>query len=420
MKRILVSAYAVSPIRGSENAVGWEITTRLGQYFDITVLMCELSPSNIPYFNEISDYLKANGNIKNVHFIPVKMPMRSKKYTKLHDSGFWPAYYWGYKCWQKEAYRIAKDLNNKKRFEMAYHLNMIGFREPGYLWKLDIPFIWGPTNGFHSIPFSFLRGFKVKDLILQVIKHIANEVQIKLSLRAKKAAKKAKLVYCVDKKAMEIMNKWGANTELLSETGLSILHNGIQDRSFDGKRCLNLVWSGMITPGKALHILIEALIRIKEINFHLTIVGNGPLMEQMKILAKPVSEKITWIGWVEKEQAVNIVKEADLLIHTSLKEGTPHSILEALSTGIPVICHDTCGMGLVVNNSNGFKIPYLNYKTSINYLATLLNKIVSDPEILNVRFQTLWETIEELTWENKVKKIAKGIESILVTAPHIK
>jgi hypothetical protein len=26
-------------------------------------------------------------------------------------------------------------------------LNMIGYREPGYLWKLNVPFVWGPMGG---------------------------------------------------------------------------------------------------------------------------------------------------------------------------------------------------------------------------------------------------------------------------------
>ena len=80
--KIIISAYAVSPVRGSECAVGWEISTRLGQFFDVTVLTCETTPSNTPQYLEIEEYLKKNGKIGNVNFVPVKMPKQSKKYTK--------------------------------------------------------------------------------------------------------------------------------------------------------------------------------------------------------------------------------------------------------------------------------------------------------------------------------------------------
>lgn len=414
MKKILVSAYAVSPIRGSECAVGWEITTRLAKYFEVTVLMCQETPSGDSYYKEVQEYINKNGAIANIQFIPVSMPYASKKYTKLHDAGFWPAYYWGYNCWQKEAFQIAQNLHLIQKFDIAYQLNMIGFREPGYLWKLDIPFIWGPTNGFHSIPFPFIKTYKGKEFLFQALKHFSNEIQIKFANRPKKAAKKAVLVWCVDQVGFNKLSKWGAHTILMQETGLSVLPNHIlNSKTYDSFRPLKLVWSGMITPGKALYILIEALIKVKELKFELTILGEGVLKEQMIQLAKPISEKIIWIGWVTKDNAMQIVSDADLLIHTSLKEGTPHSILEAIGMGIPVICHDTCGMGIVVNDKNGFKIPYVDSQTSINYIANKISEIIAKPEILNEKYNTIWETTSSLTWDNKVLQISDSINSIL-------
>ena len=187
MKKLLISAYAVSPIRGSECAVGWEISTRLAAYFDVTVIMCKTTPSGENFYNEVEAEINRN-KVNNIRFIPIAMPQNSVKFTKLHDVGFWPAYYWGYNCWQKEAYKIAKTLQTTEKFDAVYQLNMIGFREPGYLWKLNIPFFWGPTNGFHSIPFSFLNSFKGKDFLFQTLKHVSNELQILLANRQKKSS----------------------------------------------------------------------------------------------------------------------------------------------------------------------------------------------------------------------------------------
>ena len=175
MKKILISAYAVSPKRGSECAVGWEITTRLASYFDITVLVCKETPSGAKFYQEIKEYVTKHPIKGTITFIPVSIPKSSRKYTLMHNAGFWPAYYWGYNCWQKEAFKKAQELHTLNNFDLVYQLNMIGFREPGYLWKLDIPFIWGPTNGFHSIPFSFLNELNGKEWILQSLKHFFNE-----------------------------------------------------------------------------------------------------------------------------------------------------------------------------------------------------------------------------------------------------
>lgn len=412
MKRLLVSAYAISPVRGSEHALGWEIVTRLGRYFDVTVLMCEKTPSNYFYLNEIEAYIRKNGEIRNVHFAPVKMPESSEKYSKLHDKGFWPAYYWGYNCWQKAAFAKAVELHSKQKFDATYSLNMTGFREPGYLWKLDIPFIWGPINGFHSIPFSFLRSFSKKEFAFQCMKHFANELQIRTSSRAKMAARKAALVWGVDPKAVYTLKKWKANAELMQETGLNPINTATSvHRKYDGERRLNLVWSGIIVSRKALNILIHALIKAENLNFHLTILGTGSLQNQLEKEAEPIKSKITWTGKLPKDLAIEKVNQSDLLIHTSLSEGTPHSILEAIGLGVPVVCHDICGMASVVNDKNGFKIPYENFMVSVNFIANLLQKMQSNPEILNQRFQTIWETTNDLTWDNKVKTIANRIEN---------
>jgi glycosyltransferase involved in cell wall biosynthesis len=342
------------------------------------------------------------------------MPSASIKYTKLHDRGFWPAYYWGYNCWQKEAYLVAKTLHDQKKFDAAYLLNMTGFREPGYLWKLDIPFIWGPINGFHSIPFSFLSSFRGKEFIIQTIKHLANEIQIRTSARAKKAARKAALVWGVDEKAVKTLTKWKANAELMQETGLNLItKDQIGTRNYDGERCLKLVWSGIMISRKALNILIQALIMVKHINCHLTVLGTGSLQDQLKREAEPIQNKITWAGKLLKDEAIEMVNKSDLLIHTSLSEGTPHSILEAIGLGVPVICHDICGMSAIVNEKNGFKIPYNDFTTSVEFISDLLEKIQSNPDILNERYETIWETTNDLTWDTKVRQIANKIDKIL-------
>jgi glycosyltransferase involved in cell wall biosynthesis len=414
MKRLLVSAYAISPVRGSEHALGWEIAIRLGKYFDVTVLLCEKTPSDYYYLKEIEAYIIEYGEIENVHFVPVKMPDSSLKYSKLHDKGFWPAYYWGYKCWQKAAFSKARELHDNKKFDAAYSLNMTGFREPGYLWNLEIPFIWGPINGFHSIPFSFLRSFSIKEFILISIKQLANAIQIRTSLRAKKAARKATLVWGVDEKAVNTLKKWKANAELMQETGLNQINKDqFEPRNYDGERCLNLVWSGTIVSRKALNILILALVKTKNINFHLIVLGAGPLENQLKNEAEIIRNKITWAGKLPKDKAIEIVSKSDLLIHSSLREGTPHSILEAIGLGVPVVCHDICGMSAVVNEKNGFKIPYNDFTTSVEFISDLLERIQSNPEILNNRYQTIWETTIDLTWDTKVKTIAQRINGIL-------
>jgi glycosyltransferase involved in cell wall biosynthesis len=259
-----------------------------------------------------------------------------------------------------------------------------------------------------------LKSLKAKEYLLQHIKYFFNELQIMITSRPKKAARKASVVWCVDELAQKIIKNWGGKTDLLQETGLNIIRDShsLEKSNFVQTRVLNLVWSGNITTGKALTILIDALLQNKELNFNLVVLGDGPLLQELVEKAQPINHKINWKGWLSREEAISYVKTADLLIHTSLKEGTPHSILEAIAYGIPVVCHDTCGMGVVVNKKNGFKIPYKDYHTSIKYISNLLQSISENPEILIAKKKTITETIPSLTWDAKVSYIANKINSL--------
>ena len=54
------------------------------------------------------------------------------------------------------------------------------------------------------------------------------------------------------------------------------------------------------------------------------------------------------------------MRDADVFVFTSLQEGTSTVVMEALALGLPVICHDACGMGVAVNERCGIKVPMIS------------------------------------------------------------
>ena len=74
-------------------------------------------------------------------------------------------------------------------------------------------------------------------------------------------------------------------------------------------------------------------------NSHLTIIGEGKEKNRLKKLAKKfnLKNKIEFTGGLVHNKIPTILNNSDVYIHSSLKEGMPISILEAMSTGMPVI-----------------------------------------------------------------------------------
>ena len=77
------------------------------------------------------------------------------------------------------AWKLTLTLENKKNnFEIVHQFNSLSFREPGYLYKADVPLFWGPVSGLDNMPFSFLVKFPFTMVIKNLIRNISNDFHV--------------------------------------------------------------------------------------------------------------------------------------------------------------------------------------------------------------------------------------------------
>ena len=146
--KVLVSAYAPSPYKGSEPVVGWGFVSALARHHDLSVIV-----EDEKFRADIERYLADHPEYsQSVHFFFIR-----KQRNRILRKVWPPSYYWYYRRWHEEAYHLAQELNQEVGFDIAHQLTMVGFREPGYLWKLKVPFVWGPIGGMGLFPWRFLR-----------------------------------------------------------------------------------------------------------------------------------------------------------------------------------------------------------------------------------------------------------------------
>ncbi|MCC5943252.1 MAG: glycosyltransferase family 4 protein [Balneolaceae bacterium] len=119
--------------------------------------------------------------------------------------------------------------------------------------------------------------------------------------------------------------------------------------------------------------LIEALKDLN--NFHLNLIGDGPLIEKTRVLVEQyhMSDRVTF--WGRLDCVNDILSKADIFVLISNWEGFPRSTLEAMRAGLPVIVSDVGGASEAIEEG---KTGYIVSKGDVKTLQHLLQKLIFD------------------------------------------
>lgn len=188
--KILINAYACSPGMGSEPGMAWNWVSNLAKFCELYII------TEGEFRDKIEEVVPTLEQGKNMHFYynPVSEEIRKMCWNQ----GDWRFYKY-YKEWQWKTYLLAKDICKVEKMDVLHQLNMIGFREPGYLWKLSqengVPFVWGPVDAKDKFPVAYLDGAGLKTKLFMRLKNFLTGIQLRCSGRVRKAAHQASVIF---------------------------------------------------------------------------------------------------------------------------------------------------------------------------------------------------------------------------------
>lgn len=406
MISVIVNAYACSPNMGSEPGMAWNWCVNLANYCNLYII------TEGEFRDKIEAVLPTLPQCKNMHFF--YNPVSQKVRKMCWNQGDWRFYYY-YSKWQNKSLDIAQNIVANNHIDIIHHLNMVGFREPGCLWELNIPYVWGPTNAKEKFPVAYLKGASLKDKMKMRMKNIINVLQLKYSIKVKYAIKHSNYVVAASSDSLYSINKYfNCNSVMINETGYTVPNFNFYCKNFE-KQKLRLLWVGRLNLfTKMVPIAIDSLAKTKNENIELHFLGNGNTLNFKKIADKfNVSSQCYWHGAVPHDKVLEMMRESDLLFFTSVAEGTPHVVLEALGNRLPVICFDTCGQGDVINNEVGIKIPLSNPEKSANDFAKVINHLYNHRDEIKTMSDNCIVRAKELSWDNKAKQMVEIYKGII-------
>jgi glycosyltransferase involved in cell wall biosynthesis len=95
------------------------------------------------------------------------------------------------------------------------------------------------------------------------------------------------------------------------------------------------------------------------------------------------------------------------LVMPSVKEGLPNVVAEALSLGLPVICHNLCGQGQFVTDDCGIRVPAHSPEQSIEGFAEAIRRLATVPGEVNRLSAGALRRADEMTWERNAQEMAR-------------
>lgn len=405
MLSILINAYACSPNMGSEPGMSWNWCVNLAKYCELHII------TEGEFRSNIEAILPTLPQGKNMYFYynPVSEEIRKMCWNQ----GDWRFYKY-YKEWQWKTYLMAKDICKDTHIDILHQLNMIGFREPGYLWKIEnIPFVWGPVDAKESFPIAYLDGASLKTKLFMRLKNTITKFQLKYSTRVHKAAKRASCVVSASSNSQLSFKKYfNIDSPLINETGCYVQEHSIKEKS--EKKMFDALWVGKLDFRKQLSLAIHSIAETNNKNIKLHIVGGGDNSYYLELAKRlKIENQCVWHGAVSHDEVQKIMQDSDVFFFTSVAEGTPHVVLEAIANNLPVVCFNTCGQGDSVNSSVGFKIELSNPKTSVKEFSKILNKLEINRKLLHDMAQNCNARQEELSWDKKIQNMIEFYNKVL-------
>lgn len=141
----------------------------------------------------------------------------------------------------------------------------------------------------------------------------------------------------------------------------------------------NIIFVGRLAKQKNLGCLLKAASN----KINLLFIGSGPDKNTLIKLSKKLKVNLKILPFKPLSKIPGYFKKADIFVLPSIIEGHPKVILEAMSTGLPVIGAESEGIKEIINNKNGL----LFKSNDQNDLAEKIHKLLSD--------KVLYETISK-------------------------
>lgn len=367
--KILVSAYACDPYRGSEPGVGWTAVCRIARKHDVWVL------TDI-HNKQGWDKAAAEGIIPSnvqVRFLRDRSACSSNRLIAHLQS------WMNYRSFTNQVLPAARAWHAEEKFDLCHQVTIAGWRMPSPLWQLPIPFVWGPIGGAGFIPPAFRSMLSFPSRMFERLRDF-NTWMSSRSGAFRDCIRNTAVVFAANEETEEFLRPFRGSRPLVRLPIASLPDEKVtrfrrmETSPQDGP--LRLFAGGNMEGRKGVNLALRALalIHSQGIDFHYVIAGGGPEIGVLRKLAADlgIAGKVEFNSGYSGDEYIAALHRSDIYFLPSFRESTPVTLLEAILAGCFPVVVDTSAQGEIVRLAGGRAVPALNQEDTVEKLAAAL------------------------------------------------
>lgn len=370
--RVLVSAFACAPGRGSEPRTGWETVRVLAPRHDLTVVTRSQYRRTIE-----AEVAREGGPLAGVRFVYLDADGLPETWLDSRN--------WGenvvYLAWQLRVRRWVR--RHVDLFDLAHHVTFVRYWvAPGVAGVPGLACVIGPVGGADSAPPALAATLSRRG---RLAGRVRDGVRAFFSSwpGLRRAVSTAEVCLATSPAAVQSLRRLGAGDVRIAPDVFARPEAVAASRTEPAATPPLVVGAGRMIEWKAYHLAVLAWARAA-VPGYLALYGAGPSLERVRALAEElgVADRVRLPGAVPRDDVLNALRQARLFVHPSLHDSGGTVIVEALQNGVPVVCWDHAGPGQMVDSSCGAAIPVDDVPAddAIEAMASAIRRLVTDDE----------------------------------------
>jgi glycosyltransferase involved in cell wall biosynthesis len=353
--KILISAIACDPVGGSEGAVGWNAVRRIAaNHHDVRILASPISRGG--WDRAFAEGLVPE-NIR-VRFVGTDKPWHPNRFIGRLQS--WTRYL----AFNRQVLAAAQAWYEEEPFDLAHHLTYATWRVPSPLWRLPVPFVWGPIAGAAQFPRAFHSLLSPSARFFEQLRDLSSAIA-RRSKAFDDCVRQSAVVIAANEETHAFLKPYRGDKPLLTLPVAFLTPETIEkfrrpDEWVRPDGPLRLFAGGNMIGSKGLAIAVRALRLIKDqgIPFHYVIAGGGPEIPNIQNLVRQLDlqAEITFHEGYAGQEYVKALHTADVYFLPSFREALGLTMIEAVLAGCYPLVADASMPGEIIRAVGGSSV----------------------------------------------------------------